>query len=53
MYATYGTAGNHATFGGGHDLNLCDNCNTINSSYSSLGHTYQPPAGISYSTTEA
>ena len=42
-----------ATWGGGHDLMLCDNCNTTNSSYSNLGHTYKPPNGIAYSSTEA
>jgi len=30
-----------ATFGGGHDFMLCDNCNTTNSSYSNFGHTYE------------
>jgi hypothetical protein len=39
-YAVYGGSGYHITFGGGHDLYLCDNPNTTNSSYSSLGHTY-------------
>jgi hypothetical protein len=47
-YASYGPS-----FGGGHDLMLCDNCNTTNSSYSNLGYTYKCPAGITYSTTEA
>ena len=52
-YAIYGTSGYHITFGGGHDLYLCDNANTTNSSYSNLGHTYKPPNGITYSSTEA
>jgi len=41
------------SFGGGHDFYLCDNCNTVNSSYSNLGHTYKTPAGITYGTQEA
>ena len=32
---------------------ICDNANTVNSSYSNLGYTYKCPNGISYSTTEA
>jgi len=32
---------------------ICDNCNTVNTSYTNLGHTYKCPAGITYGTTEA
>lgn len=49
----YGAPSYHATFGGGHDLYLCDNCNTTNSSYSNFGHTYKCPDGIAYGATEA
>ena len=49
----YGAAGYHATFGGGHDLYICEDSNTTNSSYSNLGHTYKAPNGIAYSSTEA
>jgi len=41
MYATMANASYLATFGGGHDFMLCDNCNTTNSSYSNFGHTYE------------
>jgi len=39
-YSAYGGSSYHVTFGGGHDLYLCDNCNSTNSSYSNLGYTY-------------
>jgi len=52
-YAVYGGSGYHVTFGGGHDLYLCDNANTTNSSYTNLGHTYKCPNGITYGSTEA
>jgi len=42
-YSTYGP-----TWGGGHDLNLCDNCGSSNSSYTNLGHTFTPPIGYTY-----
>jgi hypothetical protein len=51
--ALYGNSGYNATFGGGHDLHLCSDCNSVNSSYSNLGYTYKAPNGISYSSTEA
>jgi hypothetical protein len=28
------------TFGGGHDLHICDKSNTKNGSYAQLGHSY-------------
>ena len=31
------------TFGGGFDFYLCDNCNTVNSSYANLGNSYNGP----------
>jgi hypothetical protein len=33
------------TFGGGHDLHICDNPQVNQQSYSSFGSTYQPPTG--------
>jgi len=39
-YSAYGGTSYGPTFGGGHDLYLCDNCNSTNSSYSNLGYTY-------------
>ncbi|XP_028392774.1 E3 ubiquitin-protein ligase TRIM33-like [Dendronephthya gigantea] len=41
-----------ATFGGGHDLNIADNANSNQISYSNLGYTYQPPAGYQYNTPQ-
>ena len=35
------------TFGGNHDLHICDQGNTNNSSYSNLGNAYEIPAGKS------
>jgi len=39
-YGIYSNSGYHATWGGGHDLHICNDSNTVNSSYSNLGHTY-------------
>jgi hypothetical protein len=39
------------TFGGGHDIYVCDNANVRAGSYSNLGHSYQhpqPSQGLSY-----
>lgn len=47
-YSTYGP-----TFGGGFDLYICSEANKYNSSYSNLGHTYNPPVGASYGSTKA
>jgi hypothetical protein len=42
-----------ATFGGGHDLYICDNANSNQSSHNVyLGHTYQPPPGYQYGTQQ-
>lgn len=49
----YGAPNYHVTFGGGHDIYLCDNCNTTNSSYSNFGHTYKCPDGFAYGSNEA
>ena len=37
-YSTYGP-----TFGGGHDLYICSNCNTANSNYSNFPYSYECP----------
>jgi len=42
-YSIYGGSGYGPTFGGGHDLYICTNSNTSNSSYSNLGHSYSLP----------
>jgi len=36
------------TWGGGHDLCIYGDCNSNNSSYSNLGHTFTPPDGFTY-----
>jgi len=38
--STYGHVSYLACFGSGFDFYLCDNCNTVNSSYSNLGTAY-------------
>ena len=45
------TFGFGPTFGGGHDIHICNNANTIMNSYSHLGNSYQHPQpnqGYSY-----
>ncbi len=36
----------------GHDLHICNNCNTVGSSYSNLGYTYEGPNGKAYGNAE-
>jgi hypothetical protein len=38
--------------GGGHDLVIFSNANSNQSSYSKLGHTYQPPPGYQQGTQQ-
>jgi hypothetical protein len=42
----YTAPGYGPTFGGGHDLHICDKCSTSKSSYSNLGPTYANDARI-------
>merc|ERR1712228_828848 len=42
--SVYHNSGYGWTQGGGHDFYLCNNCNTVNSSYSNLGSSYQAPS---------
>jgi hypothetical protein len=51
--SVYGASGYGPTFGGGHDLYICDNANTTNSSYTNLGHTYKAPVGTTYGQNDA
>jgi hypothetical protein len=51
-YSIYNGSGDGPTFGGGHDLYICSNSNTNNSSYSNLGHSYSGPVGMSYGSTQ-
>ena len=41
-----------ATFGGGYDLLIVNNGNTIQNSYSNFGRTYKPPAGYQFDTPQ-
>ena len=41
------------TFGGGHDIYIHSYASSNSYSYSSLGYTYSPPSGYSYSSTFA
>ena len=40
------------TFGGGHDIYVCNNSNTTNSCYSNYGYSYEAK-GVTYSSTQA
>jgi len=40
MNSIYNSAGYCPTFGSGHDIHLCSNCNTSNGSYSNLGYSF-------------
>jgi hypothetical protein len=40
QYAIYSINSYGPTFGGGHDLNIINNANTVRSSYSNHGHSY-------------
>ena len=50
--AIYCNSSYGATFGSGHDLNISNNANTNQNSYSNLGSTYQPPPGYQYNTQQ-
>lgn len=51
--AIYTNNGYGATFGGGHDIHVADNCNANYTSYTNFGDTYKPPDGINYNTDQA
>ncbi len=40
IYAIYSIISYGPTFGGGHDLNIVNNANTVRGSYSNHGHSY-------------
>ncbi|CAF1044290.1 unnamed protein product [Rotaria magnacalcarata] len=49
----HGLYGNNAygpTFGGGHDLHICDKSNTTNNSYCNMPHSYTNPLGLGQAT---
>lgn len=43
QYTVYHHSSYGPTFGGGHDIYICNNCDSQGSSHSNLGHTYQAP----------
>ena len=43
--ALYGHSSSSATFGGGHDIHICNNANVTVGSYLNSGHTYKMPPG--------
>jgi hypothetical protein len=51
-HSAYGAPSYGPTFGGGHDLYICNNANTVKSSYSNLGYSYKTP-GMLYNSTSA
>ena len=51
--AMYCSSSYAATFGSGHDLYICDNSDSSNSSYSNLGNSYKCPEGTTYGNDDA
>ena len=51
QYAIYTSPGYGPTFGGGHDLHISNNADKNTGSYANLGHSYRPPSGYSYSSS--
>eukprot|EP01080_Neovahlkampfia_damariscottae_P005527 gene5527-9344_t len=39
-HSIYDHSSYHCTFGGGHDIHICNNSNTLDGSYSNLGYSY-------------
>ena len=52
QYAIYCNSGDGPSFGGGHDLCICNNPQ-VNQSYSNFGYTYQLPPGYVYNSKQA
>jgi hypothetical protein len=46
--ALHGNSGYGPTFGGGHDIRICNKSNTNFGSYSEFGHSYNLPNGYTY-----
>jgi hypothetical protein len=54
QYTQLGNSSYNVTFGGGHDLNICSNSHTTNSSYSNFGYSYTiSSTGYAYGQTQA
>ena len=51
--AVYHDVGRLISFGGGRDLEISENCDKNNSSYSNLGNSYQLPPSFEYNTAAA
>jgi len=51
QYAICSTSESLPIFGGGNDFNLVANCDTVNTSYSNFGHTYDPKGKTKESLT--
>jgi len=51
-HSIYNASSYGATFGGGHDLYICNQSNTVKSSYSNLGHSFKVPKHA-YGSNEA
>ncbi|CAF3325934.1 unnamed protein product [Rotaria socialis] len=49
-HALHGNNAYGPTFGGGHDLHICNNSNTINGSYCNISHSYTNPLGLGSAT---
>ena len=52
QYAIYSSPGYGPTFGGSHDLHICNDSHANQHSNTNFGHTYQPPAGYVYATQQ-
>ena len=53
QHAIYCNSGYGPSFGGGHDLHICNNPQFNQSSYSSFGFTYQLPPGYGYGSAQS
>ncbi len=51
VYAIYTRTDYGPTFGGGHDIRIYSNAASNTYSYTSFGHSYQPPSGVSARST--
>ena len=51
--SNYGAPSYGPTFGGGHDLYICNNSNKTKSSYTNLGHSFKSPNFMKYGSNEA
>ena len=52
QYAIYCSSGYGPTFGGGHDLYICNNPQQVNQSHRISGNSYELPAGYAYGSAQ-